>query len=46
VSEGRLNLEQALPLARVETLQGTGHFPFAERPTDFARIVQEFLSAE
>jgi proline iminopeptidase len=44
--EGRLDWEQALPLARVETLQGTGHFPFDERATDFARIVQEFLSKE
>lgn len=42
--EGRLDWEQALPRARIETIREAGHFPFEDRPTDFARMVQEFLS--
>lgn len=42
-AEGRLDWEQTLVRARVEVLQEVGHFPFLERPTDFARIVSDFL---
>jgi proline iminopeptidase len=42
--EGKQDWEQALPNARVEVLPGAGHFPFAERPKEFSRIVRAFLA--
>lgn len=36
----------ALPNARFVTIPGTGHYPFAEDPVSFARIVREFLGRD
>lgn len=36
----------ALPNARFATIPGTGHYPFAEDPVAFARIVRDFLGRD
>jgi proline iminopeptidase len=36
----------ALPNARFVAVSGTGHYPFAEDPVAFARIVREFLGRD
>jgi pimeloyl-ACP methyl ester carboxylesterase len=34
----------ALPNARLEVIDGAGHFPHLEQPTAFARLVESFLT--
>jgi pimeloyl-ACP methyl ester carboxylesterase len=33
-----------IPGARVEIIEGAGHYPWLERPADFRRIVESFLA--
>jgi pimeloyl-ACP methyl ester carboxylesterase len=41
-SDGR-QLAQALPRARFEQIEGSGHFPMAQQPDRFAALVRDFL---
>jgi len=38
-------LKKVLPQARIVTMPGLGHYPSDEKPEEFARIVDEFLTA-
>jgi pimeloyl-ACP methyl ester carboxylesterase len=42
--EYELEIHQALPKSRYVKLTGCGHFPFAERPAEVNRAIDEFLS--
>jgi pimeloyl-ACP methyl ester carboxylesterase len=34
----------AMPGSRLELLEGAGHFPQAERPAEFARLLADFIA--
>lgn len=37
-------VQQAHPGIRLEVLRGVGHFPQAERPTEVAEFIDDFIS--
>ena len=44
--EYELEIHQAVPASLYLKLKGCGHFPFAERPAEVNRAIDEFLSLQ
>lgn len=38
------NLHQVIPGSKLEIIEATGHLPFVEKPVEFVRVIEEFLS--
>ena len=43
-SQNSRNLAEAIPNARLKTINGTGHMAFVEKADEFNRIVLDFLT--
>jgi pimeloyl-ACP methyl ester carboxylesterase len=40
------NLSDAIPNARLEIIKDSGHMSFIEKPSEFNRVVSDFLEGE